>query len=186
MVRLAVLVAVFTSLLPGIARAQSLAEVARQEEARRKAVKDPGKVYTNTDLRPDITKSGASSATPAENKPAADAAKSAGEKADGPDKGKSDEPVKDQAYWSGRIGAVRSALERSRIFADALQSRINALTADFVNRDDPAQRAVIELERQRATAEFERVTKEVAEQTTAIADIEEEARKAGVPPGWLR
>ena len=28
--------------------------------------------------------------------------------------------------------------------------------------------------------------KEIAEQTKAISDIEEEARKAGVPPGWLR
>ena len=36
---------------------------------------------------------------------------------------------------------ARSALDRSKIFGDALQSRINALSNDFVNRDDPAQRA---------------------------------------------
>jgi hypothetical protein len=94
--------------------------------------------------------------------------------------------VKDEAYWRSRISGARSALERSRIFADALQSRINALTTDFVNRADPAQRAQIELERQRAVAELDRVKKEIAEQTKAISDIEEEARKAGVPPGWLR
>jgi hypothetical protein len=30
------------------------------------------------------------------------------------------------------------------------------------------------------------VKREIGEHTKAIAEIEEEARKAGVPPGWLR
>jgi hypothetical protein len=162
-----------------------LAEVARAEEARRKALgKAAPKVYTNEDLRPDITRStlapvsgnltpGApSTQVPALNLPGGKAEPAPAEK--------------DQAYWKGRIGAARAAVDRSKIFADALQSRINALTTDFTNRDDPAQRAQIELERQRAIAELDRVKKEIAEQTKAIADVEEEARKAGVPPGWLR
>lgn len=173
-----------------VAPAQSLADVARQEEARRKAVKDAGKetgkVYTNTDLRADISKSEPAAATTPSDKSPADAAKPADTKDAAAQKAKPDEPAKDQAYWSGRIGAARSALDRSKIFADALQSRVNALSADFTNRDDPAQRSQIELERQRATSELARVNKEIAEQTKAIADIEEEARKAGVPPGWLR
>jgi hypothetical protein len=187
MTRLAVLFIVVSVISPA-ARAQSLADVARQEEARRKAVKEPGKVYTNTDLKPDISKSPppAGASAPSDKAASPDAAKTATEGKDAAADKAKDDPVKDQAYWSGRIGAARSALERSRIFADALQSRLNALTADFVNRDDPAQRAQIELERQRAASELARVTKEIAEQTKAIADIEEEARKAGVPPGWLR
>ena len=189
MARVALVIVVCTLMVPFGAGAQSLAEVAKQEEARRKAVKEPGKVYTNSDLRPDISKgqpSPNSSAT-ADKPAAADSAKpSADAKEASGDKAKDAEPVKDQAYWRERIGSARSALERSKIFADALQSRLNALTADFVNRDDPAQRSQIELERQRATNELARVNKEIAEQTKAIADIEEEARKAGVPPGWLR
>ena len=167
--------------LPLTSEAQSLADVARAEEARRKAVTKPAKVYTNESLKQDITipaptNSSANEPPPTQvpelNLPA----------------GKTEPlpPAKDQAYWSSRINAARQAVERSRIFAEALQSRINALTTDFVNRDDPAQRAQLELERQRAIAELERVKKEMAEQTKAIADIEEEARKAGVPPGWLR
>ena len=84
------------------------------------------------------------------------------------------------------MNAARAALDRSKIFADALQSRINALTTDFTNRDDPAQRAQIEVDRQRALAELDRVKKEIADQTKAISDIQEDARKAGVPPGWVR
>ena len=190
MTRLSALLVLFAFAVPAVAPAQSLAEVARREEARRKAVKeagkDAGKVYTNTDLRPDISKSEPAASAPPADK-TADAAKPSGDGKDAPaDKAKPGEPVKDQAYWSGRMAAARSALERSKIFADALQSRLNALSADFVNRDDPAQRSQIELERQRATSELARVNKEIAEHTKAIADIEEEARKAGVPPGWLR
>jgi hypothetical protein len=72
------------------------------------------------------------------------------------------------------------------MFLEALQSRINALTTDFVNRDDPAQRAVIEQDRKKALTELERVRREIADRTKAIADLEEQARKAGVPAGWLR
>jgi hypothetical protein len=169
--------------VPTLMSAQSLAALAKQEEERRKSVKAAGKVYTNGDLKADPTAprepangspdAPVSTQVPSVNLPAGEAETPPGEK-------------KDEAYWRGRIGAARSALERSRIFADALQSRLNALNADIVNRDDPAQRAQLELERQRALAEWERVKVEMAEQTKAISEIEEDARKAGVPPGWLR
>lgn len=167
--------------------AQSLADLARKEEARRKTTKPARKVYGNGDLRSDSPSTpppapaGASTAPPSSQPSTA----APGEKAEAA-QAKEKEPAKDQAYWSERIRTARSALDRSKIFSDALQSRINALSADFVNRDDPAQRAQIELERQKAVAELNRVKKEMTEQTKAIADIEEEARKAGVPPGWLR
>ena len=173
---------------------QSLAEVARKEQERRKTLKPSDKVYTNDDLKTDITKTAPSPATPPSTTPAA------GNTSPGAPvpstqvpsvnlpAGKVEDPpvVKDQAYWNARMNTARAALERSRIFADALQSRLNALNTDIVNRDDPAQRAQLELERQRATAELDRVNKEIAAQTMAITEIEDEARKDGVPPGWLR
>ncbi len=81
---------------------------------------------------------------------------------------------------------LRSQFEQDQVLADALQTRINSLSADFVNRDDPAQRAVIAQNRQRAIVELDRLTKAIAEGKKAIADLEEEARRASVPPGWLR
>ena len=95
--------------------------------------------------------------------------------------------VKDQAYWAGRLKALQDALSRDQTYADAMQTRINALTTDFVNRDDPAQRAVIET-RSPEGARRARSPEQERRRTTkkAIADLEEEARRAGVPPGWLR
>ena len=176
------LTAAWLAALPMTSAAQSLADIARAEEARRKTISKPSKVYTNVDLRADITSppstnGSAGAPTPSSQVPSVNLP---GGKAE------SLPPEKDQAYWSARINAARQALDRSRIFAEALQSRINALTTDYTNRDDPAQRGQLELERQRAMAELDRVKKEIAEQTKAIADIEDEARKAGVPPGWLR
>jgi polyhydroxyalkanoate synthesis regulator phasin len=45
---------------------------------------------------------------------------------------------------------------------------------------------VIGSDRQKALAEMERVRQEIDTLKKEIADLEEEARQAGVPPGWLR
>jgi hypothetical protein len=166
-------------------RAQSLAELSRQEEHRRKALKNPAKVYTNKDL-------GQVPPAPSPPPPAA----ATGDRAKDADKDKKDDKekdkdkpaagAKDQAYWSTRLKSLQSQLDRDQSYVDALQSRINALTTDFLNRGDPAQRAVIERDRQKAVAELDQMKLALATDKKAIADLEEEARRAGVPPGWLR
>lgn len=186
--RLLIPAATFTilALASGIAtvQAQSLAEVAQQEEERRKTVKPASKVLTNKDLGdvPAVAVTPPADTLPADTK-AAEAAKTAKPVEPGAD---SKAPVKDQAYWSARMQALRTQLDRDQVYAAAMQTRINSLSADFVNRDDPAQRGVIERDRQRAVGELDRLTKAIADGIKAIADLEEEARRAAVPPGWLR
>ena len=169
--------------------AQTLADVAKKEEARRKELKQPAKTYTNKDL------AGSPAATPAADAaapiaPTADAAKDAKAKKDADDKAKAKEkdqgPAKDQAYWAGRVKDLRTQLDRDQTYADALQTKINSLATDFVNRDDPAQRAQIARDKQKAMDELNRLKAAIQNDKKAIADLEEEARKAGVPPGWLR
>jgi len=185
-------VVVFLSVMVGLAPAapaQSLADVARREEERRKTIAQPAKVYTNKDLAAAPAAPSVPSTPPAA--PAADNAKAA-KPAEAPAEKSKDaaadakEPVKDKAYWSGRLKALQDQLDRNRTYVDALQSRINALTADFVNRDDPAQRSVIERDRQKSIAELERLKRTIQDDQKALADFTEEARRAGVPPGWLR
>jgi len=188
--------ALLLGLVPVAADAQSLASLARREETRRKDLPKPSKVYTNQDLTRDHTTptpaaAPAAPAAPAYGAHAAGAAPPApAAPAEAPSAGADASaaatPARDQKYWQGRVAAARADLERSRTFADALQSRIAALTTDFVNRDDPAQRAVIEQNRLKAVAELERVQREIAAHTKTISGIEDEARKAGVPAGWLR
>jgi hypothetical protein len=94
--------------------------------------------------------------------------------------------VKDPAYWSGRLKTLQTQLDRDQTYVDAIQARINALTTDYVNRSDPAQRAVIEHDRQNAVGELDHLKLAIVNDRKAIADLEDEARRAGVPPGWLR
>jgi len=146
-------------MLASIASAQAaLGDVAKKEETRRKDVKTPAKVPPSP---------------------------SGVQPKDG-DKAATDEPKKDEAYWKGRIAKARADLDRNQTFADALQSRINALTTDFAARSDPAQRAQIGNDRNKALAELDRLKKEITANTKAIADIQDEARKAGIPAGWVR
>ena len=178
------------------ASAQSLGDVAKKEKERRKAAPPAAKTYTNDDLKKlppapgstvdpavkpgeqkDAAKSDAKDATAEGAAKPADAAK---------DTTKPAEPAKDEAYWRARVTAAREEIRRNEMFRDALQARINGLTADFTARDDPYQRAQVADERQKAIAELTRVNTEISNGTKQIAAIEEEARRAGVPPGWIR
>ena len=180
------------------APAQSLGDVAREEAARRNKVAAGGKAYTNANLEPapppavaaPASAPAGQTATPAAKGVAAGQAPSGAAPAAGTSAAKGDkkgEPdKKDEKYWRERLKTTREAKARAESFAEALQSRINALSTDFVNRDDPAQRSVIAADRQKALDELARVKKEVQDHTKALADLQTEARREGVPPGWVR
>jgi hypothetical protein len=161
-----------------LAQQPSLAELARKEQERKKALKAvPSKVYSDKDLpKSSAAPPVASAVPPATATPIPAAPKPAEEKKD----------ERDETYWRNRVTQARESLRRAEAFAEALQSRINALSADVVNRDDPYQRAKIADDRVKAIAELQRVQTEIEHAKKAITDIEEEARQAGVPPGWLR
>jgi hypothetical protein len=165
---------------------QTLADVARAEESRRKSSKKATRVYTNNNLKPDNTPSRPAPQPPPSDAPVAPDTVVPEVNLPGGAVPAATPVVRDQAYWANRIAMARAAVDRSRVLAAALQSRINALTTDFVNRDDPAQRAVIQTDRQTALAELERLRVEQAAQEAEIVKIEEEGRRAGVPAGWLR
>jgi len=167
------------------ASGQSLGELARLEESRRKAIKRPGKVYTNQSVRPvpgEVIPTPSGPAQPAPAQPGVDPVQ--------PSKPPQPEPIADPRrtpeYWRQRMVDARQQRDSNAVTVDALQSQIDALWADFTARDDPAQRAVIGTNRQKALDELDRRRAQQVLLDKAILDIEEEARRAGVPPGWLR
>lgn len=187
---------------PGLSA--QLGSVAKKEAERRKTAPS-GKVYTNDSLSPAPAPSSAPATSGSDAAPAAssssDTDKSATDKsttdksaADTTDKAAPSKQVsadpaerkKEEAEWRERIKNEREALDRAKSYADALQIKINALNTDFVNRDDPVQRAAIAAERDKSLAEMDRLKKEIAEHTKKIAAIQEDARRAGAPAGWVR
>ena len=188
------------------ATAQTLAEVARAEQERRKAVGAAAKVYTNGSLKAEPLPSVPLPSAPLPSAPAmpADTAVGAGPAVSVPPGAPANVPdgVPDGAGptpsatalplpateegWRTRVKGLTEGLARNQVVAEALQSRVDALLTDFVNRDDPAQRAVVEVNRVKALAELDRVRTDIKAGQKAVVDLEEQARRAGVPPGWLR
>jgi hypothetical protein len=204
-VQVLVVVVALAAVLTSGAPAQSLGDLARKDQGRPKS--GTAKVYTNDDLKgspaPAATSPAPATAAPADDskaapRPDAKAAdgsvKTGDAKADGKTDAKADakadgkpkDPKSDAADWRKRVQEIQASIDRSKLFADSLQSRINGLTADFSARDDPAQRSQVATDRQKALTELDRVKKDIELQTKALADLQEDARKSGVPPGWLR
>jgi len=171
---------VLTFATAGVAWSQSLADVARKEEERRKTVRAPSKVYTNDDLRRYPVATPEPAAAPAGEAPTAAAPT--------PPDPKADKPSIDQGeeHWRRQMGDARAARSRSDTYLEALQGRLQALTTDFYSQQDPAQRSAIWAQRTRVFDDMERLKKDIADQDAAIAKIEEDARKANIPPGWIR
>lgn len=170
--------------------AQSLIEVARQEKTRREAIapEDRSRVYTNDDLRDSggLTIGALPAAGAA---PAADAGSGrashgvgGGDAAAGPEAGES----LDENAWRTRLTAARQARARAGLMASALQNRADGLWAQFTAMDDPARRREVRRQRNEALAELKRTQAETERLEQEIRDVREEARRAGVPPGWLR
>jgi hypothetical protein len=164
-----------------------LAEVARKEEERRKTAKKATRVITNSNLAANEVNlppksmpsfAGSSNTTPSNTSPGSPTIP-----------GGKPEPVaggKDQAFWQNRLKTAMDDLNRTQMFADSLQTKINSLRTDFVNRDNRVEREKIQMDLNASLAELEKLNKEITEKRKAVSAVEEEARKAGVPPGWLR
>ena len=181
--RAATIALAVTLLIAAPAAAQPpLAEVARAEQARRATLSGESRVYTNADLSTGgrLTTAAVVPRAPESTSDAADGAPT-------------EEPVaaagateRDERYWRERITAARDARQRAELVAAALQNRVDGLWAEFTARDDPAARAGLERDRQAALAELEQTRTEIERLAGEISGIREEARRAGVPPGWLR
>ncbi len=154
-----------------------LAEVARAEQARRASISEKSRVYTNADLTETRRLTTAAAARPAPDGVTDEAGGAPAEDA---------VEERDETWWRERITAARGARQRAELVAAALQNRVDGLWAELTARDDPAARAGLERDRLAAIAELEQTRGELERLDEEIAGIQEEARRAGAPPGWLR
>jgi hypothetical protein len=157
------------------AGAQSLADIARTEEARRKTIKQTSRVYTDADVakwRTVTAESQQAAATvtalDANGNPAGEAATAAG-------------LPTDEAGWRARLQSARDGIDRNRLLVNALEQQARTAKAragdEDGNGEDPnASRA----------AEIKRLKAEMEAFSRTLANAEEDARQAGVPPGWVR
>jgi hypothetical protein len=167
-------------LLATAAPAQTPAELAEREAKRRKGA-SPAPAYTNDDLSkgakasPAPGKPGAAASTPS-----AGAAEAAGENPSA--------SAGDEAYWRRRMDEARRRVVAAERLVRQEQERLNALMADTspTNVMDPFRLQTLEADRAKAREAVEKATQEQAAAQKALEDLQEEARRRGALPGWLR
>lgn len=154
----------------------NLADAARREALRRQLLPQATRSLSNADVERVPSRPLPTPPSEAEISPAAPAAAEPAAASD----------THDEAWWRTRVTQARVTLERDQLLVEALQSRINGLTADWSARDDPAQRQAIWEQRERAIGELARMKDQVTADAKAIEAIEDEARRQNVPAEWVR
>jgi len=163
------LVAIALSLAPALTFAQGLGDVASREKSKRQQPKkaEPARVFTNDDLPAGGT-SGAGDAAPAADGAAA-ATDPAGTKPD-PLDAEREERRRLEADWR-----VRFANARERLANAEAASWQDVVRTEFY-QGVPVQMKVKE----------QVETPELVVSRKALAELEEEFRRTGLPPGWAR
>jgi hypothetical protein len=183
--RLAVTLGACLATVPPAA-GQSLADVARTAEAERGAAarRPPAKIYTNKDLPTPARPPATTAAIPP---PAAHAPATAVEPAAAPAASPAaTATARDEAYWRERMRPLRERLDDARAQADETLRRADALlrAADRCFQIGIVCQDYTESVRLRDA--HKTLLAEVARAGRDVAALEDEARRAGVPPGWLR
>jgi hypothetical protein len=165
--------------------AQSLGEAAAREDKRKKkAPASAGRVYTEEDLRPgslsaDAKPSPAPKATP---QPATTPAP-----APTPD---TDDAAREaqKAVWRGRADQARREIAAAEVEVRGHEARVEELRNDrgTGNAMDPFRLQTLQSDLAAARASLEAARAKVTAARQRLDELEEEARRAGVPPGWLR
>lgn len=157
---------------------QSLADVARKEEARRKGVATPSKTYGNEDLAadpnpPPVPAAPSNASAPPSSSTAPDASGNtspAGEPATAPTGAVAEEKPLNEAEWRGRAAGLRARVQKAREDVEALSG---------ASHQDPREQAKVEAMMKSAQGVLER-----AEAAQRQFDIQ--AAAAGVPRHWIQ
>lgn len=89
--------------------------------------------------------------------------------------------------WQKMITDAKQSMNVWETKIKELQSELNKLTNDYYSWDDVAYReGVIKPNMDKTSKELEKAKNELEKAKDYIQELEEEARKSGALPGWLR
>jgi len=181
---------------PALVWPQSLGDVAKREQEKQEKKKKSGKppatakVYTDEDLKKAReSESGAVTVLPENgNLEAAAAASSDDDEVASGEGRPAGGRKRNEAYWRTRATQFREAAQEADNKVKELEARIAALRNDMspTNVQDPNRLQSRDRELREAMDSLDATRRAAETARKALADLEEEARRAGVPPGWVR
>jgi hypothetical protein len=162
--------------------AQSLGELARREEERRRQT-TPGKQYTNADL-PDTASATAPAVTQPDPGPAAAAAadpspaKAADADADAPPaRGRE---KRDETYWRTRARELRGHVQRTQTEIGSLEARLTELETQAATSPDALR------ERDVTAAHLRKLRQNLQSFGKEVERFEQRAHTDRVPADWIK
>ena len=169
----------------GAGQAASLGELARQQRAHRATSQEkPKKVYTNDNLPPKtsggVSVAGQMSATVEAPRGGESAQAGAAGSAQGAD-------VHDEKYYRKTMGELRSQLDLRKRELGVLEQKLAQGSMQFYT--DPNKTLQEEYSRSginKLQEDIEKKKQDIAAAERAISDLEDQLRREGAPPGWLR
>lgn len=154
----------------------------KQEEERRKKLGASKAKVTNDNLGSIATggKKYGFVQMEAEEPPADEAAAAPGPEA------RKEDPARRPEYWKNQQDQLQQRIAQLKAEIEGEQSRLNRLWSDFYVKSVAAEQEAIRAQIAQLTNQIEQKRLMAAEAETQLQELFEKARKAGVPPGWLR
>jgi hypothetical protein len=175
-----IVVAVLLLCLPSLAAGQSLGEAARKEAERREKNKKAGvkaKSYTDQDLPASGTKPPAGAPGEPADTPVSTPQRESSEVED-----ESESRAQAEAQWRERLAELTARRDKARTLHEELSKLWLVGGERYV--DDKGRVVIASLDDLRTKIARAKERWDAAEK--ALEDLHEEARRAGIPPGWLR
>jgi hypothetical protein len=144
----------------------SLADAARREAVRREIVGQSVAAYTNATLAAVPESADVGREAPAAPVPSSEEL--------------------NEATWRRRVRELVEAIEQNRLLISEAEAHLALFESQAVSRDDPAQQALLRQQAREARESLSGLARKVEAGERALAALLDEARRLGVPPGWLR
>jgi hypothetical protein len=153
------------------------------------ATKDPGHVFTNADLpEQPVAVPSPSPAPGGAGRGSVNVLGSAAAPQTAPSPSGPVSPEMTEAYWRERAMERRREVGRAEQRVPPIEQRIADLRNDRnpTNLMDPNREQNRQAQLAQALADLERAKADVERAKQALTDLEEDARRKSIPPGWLR
>ena len=179
------LISIFIFVLVAAALASDVADVAKKEKERRAKIDKSGKTYTNKDVDALKKKSNATDDSSAQSQPSDDDQATASD--DDTAASQTQDDANSEEYWRNRykeakdkVAEVQAEFDRTQTNLNQLQSSLAATGGTQLPGDagGDAYRTLM--------AHRDELKQQLDDAKAALDGLEDEARKAGVPPGWVR
>jgi hypothetical protein len=162
-----------------LVQAQSVADFARQERARRAGSEAKIKI-TNDNLT-------AAPKTDAAKETKPEAPQTAAETAPAKTTGPVDSKGRDEKWWRSAFADARSDLKHAEDQIKVIQGKLNQAHLDYLQKSDLYNRELrIGAEINTLNAQLEAEQKNAEKAQKKIDDLEDELRRSGGLPGWAR